>query len=57
MQKREFPPPYVSSGDESVDRLAFLHVLERLKVMYHYLSQIHTDQYITDPKTHWLAEQ
>jgi len=57
MQKREFPPPYVSSGDQSVDRLAFLHVLERLKVMYHYLSQIHTDQYITDPKTHWLAEQ
>lgn len=33
MQKRDFPPLYVSSGDKSVDRLAFLHVLERLKVI------------------------
>ncbi|KAI0700121.1 HD domain-containing protein [Cerioporus squamosus] len=29
--KRVFPPLYVSSGDESMDRLAFFHTLERLK--------------------------
>ncbi|KAG2122612.1 HD domain-containing protein [Suillus cothurnatus] len=29
--KRVFPPLYVSTGDASVDRLAFFHVLERLK--------------------------
>ncbi|EMD39182.1 hypothetical protein CERSUDRAFT_112856 [Gelatoporia subvermispora B] len=29
--KRTFPPLYVSKGDASVDRLAFFHVLERLK--------------------------
>ncbi|KAK0218274.1 HD domain-containing protein, partial [Armillaria fumosa] len=28
---RVFPPLYTSSGDESADRLAFFHVLERLK--------------------------
>jgi len=45
MQKREFPPLYVSTGDKSVDRLAFLHVLERLKVIqYHHLNRIHTDR-------------
>jgi hypothetical protein len=32
MPKREFPPLYKSSGNESVDRLAFFHILERLKV-------------------------
>ena len=30
--KRVFPPLYVSSGDVAQDRLAFFHVLERLKV-------------------------
>jgi len=30
-QKREFPPLYVSSGDATADRLAFIHILERLK--------------------------
>ncbi|KAG2063792.1 hypothetical protein BDR04DRAFT_1037069 [Suillus decipiens] len=29
--KRVFPPLYVSTGDTSIDRLAFFHVLERLK--------------------------
>ncbi|KAG1732377.1 HD domain-containing protein [Suillus lakei] len=29
--KRVFPPLYVSTGDASIDRLAFFHVLERLK--------------------------
>ncbi|KAG2040109.1 HD domain-containing protein [Suillus americanus] len=28
---RVFPPLYVSTGDASIDRLAFFHVLERLK--------------------------
>lgn len=31
-QKRIFPPLYKSSGDPASDRLAFFHVLERLKV-------------------------
>ncbi|KAH9026355.1 hypothetical protein EDB85DRAFT_173309 [Lactarius pseudohatsudake] len=29
--KRHFPPLYKSSGDSSSDRLAFFHILERLK--------------------------
>ncbi|KIL65652.1 hypothetical protein M378DRAFT_521377 [Amanita muscaria Koide BX008] len=29
--KRTFPPLYKSTGNESVDRLAFFHILERLK--------------------------
>ena len=31
-QKRIFPPLYKSSGDLASDRLAFFHILERLKV-------------------------
>ncbi|KAF5362511.1 hypothetical protein D9756_002677 [Leucocoprinus leucothites] len=31
MQKREFPPLYEGTGDQAVDRLAFFHILERLK--------------------------
>lgn len=30
--RRTFPPLYVSAGDASADRLAFFHILERLKV-------------------------
>ena len=30
--KRVFPPLYVQTGDTSKDRLAFIHILERLKV-------------------------
>ncbi|KAI6044462.1 HD domain-containing protein [Pisolithus marmoratus] len=30
--KRVFPPLYVSTGDVDTDRLAFFHVLERLKI-------------------------
>lgn len=30
--KRTFPPLYKSGGNESMDRLAFFHILERLKV-------------------------
>jgi hypothetical protein len=30
--KRVFPPLYVQTGDISRDRLAFIHILERLKV-------------------------
>ena len=33
--KRVFPPPYKSTGDPSADRLAFVHILERLKVSTH----------------------
>lgn len=29
---RVFPPLYKSSGDSASDRLAFFHILERLKV-------------------------
>ncbi|KAI0642433.1 HD domain-containing protein [Trametes meyenii] len=29
--KRTFPPPYASTGDAIADRLAFFHILERLK--------------------------
>ena len=32
VSKRTFPPLYVSQGDEAEDRLAFVHILERLKV-------------------------
>ena len=32
--KRVFPPLYESSGNASEDRLAFFHILERLKVTY-----------------------
>ena len=31
-QRRVFPPLYKSSGDPASDRLAFFHILERLKV-------------------------
>lgn len=30
--KRVFPPLYVATGDASKDKLAFIHILERLKV-------------------------
>jgi len=30
--QRTFPPLYKSNGNESADRLAFFHILERLKV-------------------------
>ena len=30
--KRVFPPLYVTTGNVSRDRLAFIHILERLKV-------------------------
>ena len=33
--RRTFPPLYQSSGDEAQDRLAFIHILERLKVSIH----------------------
>ncbi|KXN86731.1 HD domain-containing protein C4G3.17 [Leucoagaricus sp. SymC.cos] len=31
VHKREFPPLYEATGDKAMDRLAFFHVLERLK--------------------------
>lgn len=31
-EKREIKPFYVSSGSDAEDRLAFFHILERLKV-------------------------
>lgn len=31
-QRRVFPPLYKSSGDPASDRLAFFHIIERLKV-------------------------
>ena len=38
-ERRIFPPLYKSSGDPAFDRLAFFHVLERLKVSFdHYLT-------------------
>jgi hypothetical protein len=30
--KRVFPPLYIATGDPSKDKLAFIHILERLKV-------------------------
>jgi hypothetical protein len=33
--KRVFPPLYRSTGDASMDRLAFVHILEQLKVSTH----------------------
>jgi len=30
-KKRTFPPLYIGTGDQSIDRLAFIHILERLK--------------------------
>lgn len=35
---RTFPPLYSSAGDASMDRLAFFHILERLKVSFMALS-------------------
>lgn len=32
IQGRVFPPPYNATGNASIDRLAFFHVLEQLKV-------------------------
>ena len=32
VEKREIKPFYVSSGSDAQDRLAFFHILERLKV-------------------------
>ena len=29
---RTFPPLYAASGDTAIDRLAFFHILKRLKV-------------------------
>ncbi|KDQ50747.1 hypothetical protein JAAARDRAFT_41836 [Jaapia argillacea MUCL 33604] len=29
--KRQFPPLYVSAGDQAADRFAFFHIIERLK--------------------------
>ena len=37
-QRRVFPPPYAATGNVSADRLAFFHVLERLKVRSTYLT-------------------
>jgi putative hydrolase of HD superfamily len=37
-QGRVFPPLYKSSGDPVADRLAFFHILERLKVCSNHLS-------------------
>jgi len=30
--KRVFPPLYIATGDPCKDKLAFIHILERLKV-------------------------
>lgn len=51
--KRTFPPLYSPSGDPDTDRLAFFHVLERLKVLAFIASHIPTHPH-TDTKTHWL---
>jgi putative hydrolase of HD superfamily len=32
MAQRVFPPLYEATGDKALDRLAFYHVLEKLKV-------------------------
>lgn len=33
-RKRSFPPLYIGTSDHSIDRLAFIHILERLKVRF-----------------------
>ena len=40
-QRRVFPPPYTATGNVSADRLAFFHVLERLKVGRTYLTLLY----------------
>lgn len=39
--KRVFPPLYVATGDPSKDKLAFIHILERLKVRIIFLCERH----------------
>ena len=51
---RTFPPPYHPTGDADADRLAFFHVLERLKVPIS--TAIRTDAHHTQTqqRTGWV---
>ena len=56
---RVFPPLYVSSGNASADRLAFFHILERLKVRV-WLSCVMktlTMRLQTQKRTGWVDHQ
>jgi putative hydrolases of HD superfamily len=44
--KRTFPSLYTTSGDEAVDRLAFFHLLEKLKVLSVVLDQFRCHEVI-----------
>jgi hypothetical protein len=46
--KRVFPPLYRSTGDVSVDRLAFVHILERLKVSTHVITTEISSELVVD---------
>ena len=52
--QRVFPPLYTPTGDKSIDRLAFIHVVERLKVLYSFNRQLVLDLCL-DSKTHWMG--
>jgi putative hydrolase of HD superfamily len=54
---RIFPPLYKSTGDASRDRLAFVHILEQLKVSTHGVKYCVILQYIdckTQKRTGWV---
>ena len=55
--KRTFPPLYKSGGNESMDRLVFFHILERLKVwMVSVFPKTSTGRLsLVDSETHWMG--
>lgn len=54
--KRIFPPLYQSTGEVALDRLAFFHILERLKVRSDVLRTEHNDTHPaqTQKRTGWV---
>lgn len=56
-QARALPPPYKATGDASIDRLAFFHVLEQLKVSigrdYRWIEVLLTESK-TQKRTGWV---
>ena len=47
---RRFAPLYKPTGNENVDRLAFFHILERLKVRLFYFTKA-DETHLTPPQT------
>lgn len=50
--ERELPPTYASTGDLAVDRLAFFHILERLKVIERVYRSVRPPQLILHSHRH-----